>query len=57
MHFLVGEDKSLFILAERSIFATFSSGALFSSLKSTVRRFSPRLMLFVGVVAPSLSGS
>ena len=57
MHFLVGEDKSLFILDERSIFATFCSGALFSSLKSTVRRFSPRLMLFVGVVAPSLSGS
>ena len=55
MHFEEGEDRSLLMFDERSrfssIFGIFSSGALFSSLKSTVRRFNPRLILFVGVLA------
>ena len=57
MHFEEGEERRRLMFADRfsSIFASFSSGALFSSLKSTVRRLRPRLIMFVGVVAPSPS--
>ena len=61
MHFEEGEERSRLMFADRSrlssIFACFSSGALFSSLKSTVRRLRPRLIMFVGVVAPSPSAN
>jgi len=61
VHFDEGEESSRLMFADRSrlssIFACFSSGALFSSLKSTVRRLRPRLIMFVGVVAPSPSAN
>lgn len=61
MHFEEGEERSRLMFADRSrlssIFACFSLGALFSSLKSTVRRLRPRLIMFVGVVAPSPSAT
>jgi len=59
VHFEDGEERRQLMFAHRlsSIFASFSSGALFSSLKSTVRRLRPRLIIFVGVVAPSPSGN
>ena len=62
MHFEEGEERSRLMFVDRSrlssVFACFSFwGALFSSLKSTVRRLRPRLIMFVGVVAPSPSAN